>query len=213
MDAQVLAFSIIILLFSVIVHEVMHGVVALYFGDHTARDAGRLTLNPIPHIDPFGTILLPAILLLSGSPILFGYAKPVPINPLNFRDIKMGEIWVSAAGILSNLGLAILASILYHILGGNSTQTLINSLLIFTVYINLILAIFNLIPVPPLDGSKVVMALLPYNAARAYQSLERFGFLILIMLMLIPFGNSTIISTVLSFGVNLLLNLLGIPPL
>lgn len=108
------ALSIIVLLFSVIVHEVMHGVVALRFGDTTAQRAGRLTLNPIPHIDLFGTILLPALLIFTGSPILFGWAKPVPINPLNFSNIRRGELFVSAAGILANFGLAVAAAVIFH---------------------------------------------------------------------------------------------------
>src|SRR3990167_424471 len=110
------AISIIILLFSVIVHEVMHGYVALKFGDHTAERAGRLTLNPIPHIDIFGTILLPGLLILSGSPILFGWAKPVPVNPLNFSDLRKGELLVSAAGVLSNFAIAIVSAVLFHFL-------------------------------------------------------------------------------------------------
>src|SRR3989338_9261892 len=110
--AEIISLSVLILLFSVIVHEVMHGYVARMFGDHTAENAGRLTLNPIPHIDPIGTILLPGILLLiplltGTSPgFLIGWAKPVPVNPLNFRDLKRGEIFVSLAGVFSNFGLA-----------------------------------------------------------------------------------------------------------
>src|SRR3990167_9994626 len=111
-----LALSIVILLFSVILHEVMHGWVALKFGDRTAEQAGRLTLNPIPHIDPIGTILLPGLLLLTGSPILFGWAKPVPVNPLNFSSLRKGELFVSAAGILANFSIAVAAAIIYHIL-------------------------------------------------------------------------------------------------
>src|SRR5687768_2967999 len=110
------ALSIVILLFSIIVHEVMHGYAALKFGDTTAQRAGRLTLNPIPHIDLFGTILLPGLLIFTGSPILFGWAKPVPVNPLNFSNIRKGELIVSAAGVLSNFALAIIAAIIFHIL-------------------------------------------------------------------------------------------------
>src|SRR5258708_9874631 len=122
MNPEVLAISLVILLFSVIVHEVMHGLVALKFGDHTAEHAGRLTLNPIPHIDPIGTILLPAIFLIlplvTGVPSRFfiGWAKPVPVNPLNFTNIRNGELLVSLAGIASNVTLALLAAIIYHLL-------------------------------------------------------------------------------------------------
>src|SRR3990167_10163622 len=116
MEPIIIASSIVILLFSVIIHEVMHGIIALKFGDHTAENAGRLTLNPIPHIDLFGTILLPALLIITGSPILFGWAKPVPINPLNFSNLRRGELFVSGAGIMANFSLAIIAALVFHFL-------------------------------------------------------------------------------------------------
>lgn len=210
-NPEFLALSIVILLFSVIVHEVMHGVVAKKFGDHTAERAGRLTLNPLPHIDLFGTILLPALLIMTGSPILFGWAKPVPVNPLNFKNIRKGELLVSAAGILANFGLAILAAIIYHILNAlpQTFPYLLGSLLRFTVLINLVLGIFNLFPIPPLDGSKVLLSQLPYKLAKEYQKLERFGILILLILLMIPFGRSSLLQTVLGFFVRLFSQLLG----
>lgn len=185
------ALSIVILLFSVIIHEVMHGVVALKFGDHTAEKAGRLTLNPIPHIDLFGTILLPALLiippLLVGAPpgFIIGWAKPVPVNPLNFSNIKRGELFVSAAGILANFGLAIIATIIYHILNAlpQTFPATVGNLLSFTILINLVLGIFNLLPIPPLDGSKILMSQLPYNLAKRYEKIESYGFLILLILL------------------------------
>ena len=205
------ALSIIVLLFSVIVHEVMHGVVALKFGDHTAQNAGRLTLNPIPHIDLFGTILLPALLILTGSPILFGWAKPVPVNPLNFKNIRKGELFVSAAGILANFGLAIGAALLYHLLNAlpQTFPALVGALLRFTITINLVLGVFNLFPIPPLDGSKVLLSQLPYNLAKEYQKLERYGFLLLLILMMVPFGHSSLLQTILGFFVNIFSSLLG----
>ena len=211
MEPQFLALSIVVLLFSVIVHEVMHGFTALKFGDHTAENAGRLTLNPIPHIDLFGTILLPALLIFSGSPVLFGWAKPVPVNPLNFSNLRKGELFVSAAGILANLSLAITAALIYHILSAlpQTFPSLLGALLKFAVMINLILAVFNLFPIPPLDGSKVLLSQLPYNLAREYQKLEPYGFLILIILLLVPFGNSSLLQTVLGVFVNLFANMLG----
>src|SRR3990167_9469818 len=180
-----LALSIVILLFSVILHEVMHGFVARMFGDLTAERAGRLTLNPIPHIDPMGTILLPGLLLLTGAPILFGWAKPVPVNPLNFSSLRKGELLVSAAGILANLGLAILAAVIYHILQAlpQTFPPIIGAVLRFTVMINLILGIFNLFPIPALDGSKILLSQLPYNLARSYERLEPYGFIILLILL------------------------------
>src|SRR3989338_2731197 len=168
MQPEFLALSIIILLVSVIVHEVMHGFVALKFGDHTAEHAGRLTLNPIPHIDLFGTILLPALLIFTVSPILFGWAKPVPVN-------------------LANFSIAVAAAIIYHILNAlpQTFPALLGGLLQFTVVINLVLGIFNLFPIPPLDGSKVLLSQLPYNLAKQYQKLERYGFLLLLFLIFI----------------------------
>ena len=205
------AISIVILLFSVILHEVMHGFVALKFGDHTAERMGRLTLNPIPHIDLFGTILLPALLIFTGSPILFGWAKPVPVNPLNLKDIRRGELFVSAAGILANLGLALLAAVFYHILNALPQQfpAIIGAILVFTLKINLVLGVFNLFPIPPLDGSKVLLSLLPYNLAKEYQKLDRYGFLLLLIFMMIPFGKGSLLQTILGFFVKLFSSLLG----
>ena len=182
---EVYALSIVILLFSVILHEVMHGWVALQFGDTTAQRAGRLTLNPIPHVDLFGTILLPAFLILTGSPILLGWAKPVPVNPLNFTNLRKGELFVSAAGILANFGLAVVAAIVFHILNAlpQTFPAFIGDLLSFTILINLVLGIFNLLPIPPLDGSKILMSWLPYNLAKEYQKIEPYGFIILLLLL------------------------------
>src|SRR3989338_10547971 len=162
MQPEFLALSIVILLFSVIVHEVMHGLVALKFGDHTAEKAGRLTLNPIPHIDPIGTILLPALILipalLTGTPPgpLLAWAKPVPVNPLNFSNIRKGELFVSAAGVLANFGLAVICALIFHILNSLPMvfPELLGRLLLFGVRINLFFGVFNLLPIPPLDGSK-----------------------------------------------------------
>jgi len=211
MNPEFLALSIVILLFSVIIHEVMHGVVARKFGDHTAEAAGRLTLNPLPHIDLFGTILLPALLIFTGSPILFGWAKPVPVNPLNFSNLRRGELLVSAAGILSNFGLAVAAAVIYHILNAlpQTFPALLGALLRFTITINLVLGIFNLFPIPPLDGSKVLLSQLPYNLAKQYQKLEPYGILILLLLLMIPFGRSSLLHTVLGFFVGLFSGILG----
>lgn len=206
---QLFALSIVVLLFSVIVHEVMHGLVALKFGDHTAERAGRLTLNPIPHIDLFGTILLPGLLILTGSPILFGWAKPVPVNPLNFSNLRKGELFVSAAGILANFALVAIAAILYHLLVLTQTPVIILNLLRFGAIINLVLGIFNLFPIPPLDGSKILMSQLPYNLAQSYAKIEPYGILILLILMVIPFGGTSILQAILGFFVGLFSLILG----
>lgn len=201
--AELSAIKIVILLFSVVLHEVMHGVMALKFGDSTAQRAGRLTLNPIPHIDPIGTILIPGFLLITGSPIFFGWAKPVPVNPLNFSDLRKGELFVSAAGILANLFLAIVGAVLFNLLRGTATPDLLLQSLTFVVIINLLLGIFNLFPIPPLDGSKVLLSLLPYNLARQYERLEPYGFLILVILLMSGF-----LQPLLSFAVSTLFRIL-----
>ena len=211
--AEVIALSIVILIFSVIVHEVMHGYVALMFGDRTAQNAGRLTLNPIPHIDPIGTILLPGILLLiplltGTSPgFLIGWAKPVPVNPLNFRDLKRGEIFVSLAGVFSNFGLAGIFAILYHIISALMPNELALTVFEFGAQINLVLAVFNLLPIPPLDGSKVLTALLPYEAARNFERISfQYGFFVLLLLLYLG-----IIGAILGFIIPPLMRLLGMP--
>lgn len=206
---QIIAFQLVILLFSVVVHEVMHGLVALKFGDHTAERAGRLTLNPIPHIDPIGTLLVPAMLFIIPAitgvrPGFFiGWAKPVPVNPLHFTDIRKGELMVSLAGALSNLGLAIIAAVLFRLVASFSPNYLIMQVLEFAVSINLMLGIFNLLPIPPLDGSKVLLSQLPYKAAREFERLSQYGFIILIALLY--FG---VIGVILNLIVTPLQNLL-----
>jgi Zn-dependent protease len=198
--------GILVLILSVIIHEVMHGVVALRFGDHTAERAGRLTLNPIPHIDLIGTILLPALLILSGSRIFIGWAKPVPVNPLNFTNLRKGELFVSAAGIGANFALAIVAAILFHILNTIFPQEIILYILVKFVQINLLLGVFNLLPIPPLDGSKIVMSQLSYSAASSYSRIEPYGFIIILAL-----AYTNILNIILSLAIFPLYALLQIP--
>src|SRR5580700_9539944 len=143
----------VVLLFSAIVHEVSHGLAAEHFGDSTARDAGRITLNPIPHIDPFGSILLPLLLLAVGSPIIIGAAKPVPVNFNNLRNPKRDMALVSLAGPVSNFLLAILFALIIKVGLSNSIS---EPILVTGIVLNLVLGVFNLIPIPPLDGSKIV---------------------------------------------------------
>ena len=178
----VFIFKVIVFLYSVIAHEVAHGWVADLMGDDTARLAGRLTANPIPHIDPMGSIIIPGILLISGSPFLIGWAKPVPVNPLRFKNVRKGMLLTSAAGPLTNFTIVIFLTLLAH-----SPLVVRESVawevLFFGVLINLILGFFNLIPVPPLDGSKVVWALLPRVLADKYLSIERYGMIVLMVLI------------------------------
>jgi Zn-dependent protease len=175
-----LLIMLVVLFFSVIIHEVAHGYIALLNGDPTAKLYGRLTLNPLPHIDPVGTILVPALLLFSHSGILFGWAKPVPVNPANFRNYRTGEFSVSAAGPLSNFFLAVLFAQLLPWTMNNEGAAILCT---YGVKINLILMLFNLIPIPPLDGSKVVMPLLPRSLQQLYVQLEPVGFVLILLLL------------------------------
>ena len=178
-----------VLLFSVVVHECAHGYVAERWGDPTARLLGRLTLNPIPHIDLFGSILVPGFLILSGANILFGWAKPVPVTPENYRDRRLGDITVSLAGPASNVVLALGFGALLltgRLLGGGSVAEVLVLICYYGIFLNFILAVFNLLPIPPLDGSHVVANLLPPRLAYAYRSLGSLGLLIVIVLLIVP---------------------------
>ena len=178
--------QLVILLFSIVVHEVAHGKVALWRGDSTARDRGRLTLNPSPHIDIFGTIIVPILLVLVKSSVLFGWAKPVPINPRWFKDVKKDMALVGAAGPVSNILLAVIAGIFYRIFSAiPGDNNVLFKVLDYAVTINLILAVFNMIPIPPLDGSRIVMGFLPDDLAVQYTKIERFGFIIIFGLLYI----------------------------
>ena len=174
---------LVVLFFSIIIHECSHGYAALLCGDDTAKVMGRLTLNPLPHIDPMGTIFLPLFLLFIGSPFLFGWAKPVPINPYNFQDYKKGIFFTGVAGPLSNIILAFFIAFLFRIFN-LSPGSAFGLLLTYGCLINLLLAIFNLIPIPPLDGSRVVSALLPPRLEASYRRLEPFGIFIVMFLFI-----------------------------
>ena len=192
MDTTIIVtiFSLIILLFSVIIHELAHGYVAYSLGDPTAKYAGRLTLNPLKHLDPFGSIILPLLLFIAGSPFLFGWAKPVPINPYNFTDKKYGEFKVSVAGPASNLCLAIIFGLILRFLPNEIIMDNpgIGIAISFIVSINIWLAIFNLIPIPPLDGSWILFSFLPASMQNAKIFLKQYGIVILVLLIL--FGGS-----------------------
>ena len=188
-----------VLLFSVVVHEVAHAWQALREGDPTARDLGRITLNPLPHLDMVGSIIVPVVLHFLPGDFLFGWAKPVPVNPRNYRNYRAGDIRVSLAGIVSNLGLVAVCAALLALMamlgvassttGGSSGSLTTSIVLILTygVFINLILAYFNLIPVPPLDGSHVLYHLLPPALAVRYRSMGRYGITLLFFtLVLFP---------------------------
>ncbi|MBI2005056.1 site-2 protease family protein [Patescibacteria group bacterium] len=180
-------FGVLVLLFSVILHEVAHGYMADYLGDPTARHSGRLTLNPISHIDPFGSVILPALLALTHSPFLIGYAKPVPYNPYNLRGFY-GEALVAFAGPATNIALALLFGLTIRFFGALLSPALVSAFAV-VVYINILLALFNLVPLPPLDGSKVLSAILPTRLALGYHnfraSFERLGMFSGLLLILV----------------------------
>lgn len=158
-------FVVVVIMFSAVIHEVMHGVMANKLGDPTARYAGRLTLNPLKHMDPFGSVILPLFLALSHSPFLFGWALPVPYNPHNLRPGRFSEALVAFAGPLSNLGIAVITGLVLRL--GELPEP-VTSVLFTVIAVNVMLFLFNLIPVPPLDGSKILSSLLPHSLARGY---------------------------------------------
>lgn len=172
-------FSIMLFFLAVVIHEFAHGWMAYKLGDPTAKHSGRLTLNPIAHIDPMGTIILPLFLIMTGSPILFGWAKPVPVNFRALHNPKKDMIWVGLAGPGANIILAIIISLIIKL----KVIFIPFQILEYFMALNLVLAIFNLIPIPPLDGSRVVMGLLPAKLSYQYIQLERFGFIIIVIML------------------------------
>ena len=185
-NATQFIFQIAILIFSVVIHEVSHGYAALMLGDHTAEREGRLTLNPIKHIDPFGSIILPAMAYFFGG-FIFGWAKPVPYNPYNLRNQKWGPAIVGAAGPAANILLAVFFGLAVRFLPGMAAgatgefaANFIGIAASITL-LNLVLALFNLVPIPPLDGSKVLFAVLPHRWLWVQNILEQYGFFILLL--------------------------------
>jgi len=191
------------ILLAIILHEIAHGVVANRLGDDTAKVSGRLTLNPIPHIDPIGTIALPLMLTIVGSPFLFGWAKPVPVNFRNLHNPKRDMIAVAAAGPATNIALALISAAAAHIFDalGSSWLTV---MAVIGVKINVVLAVFNLLPILPLDGGRVLFGLLPREPAIAFARLEPYGMLI-VMALLFTGTLSAILGPVASFMIRSLL--------
>ena len=206
------AFPILI---AIVFHELAHGFAANRLGDPTARMLGRLTLNPIAHIDPFGTVLLPLMLLIfTSGQFVFGYAKPVPINPMNFKNPKRDMAISAAAGPIMNIALALLSSLilhfvltpLLHISSKSVAETILAPLLVLFTYssfVNIILATFNMIPIPPLDGGRVLTGFLPYKQAVSFSRIEPYGFLIVLLLIFTHIANYVIMPFI-AFWINLL---------
>jgi len=203
-------------------HEAAHGFVAHALGDNTAWERGRVTFNPLKHIDPFGTVLLPAVLLLSHSPFLFGYAKPVPVNFRALRHPRIDMVWVALAGPATNIALALITAGAFHLLlyAPDSSARWIGENLKNALVINVVLAVFNMLPIPPLDGGRVAVGLLPNVLAVPLSRLEPYGMLILIgFLILLPMAGaqlglnldviSAILRTVTGYIIRLLLLVTG----
>ena len=210
------------LVIAITFHEAAHGFVAHRLGDNTAFELGRVSFNPLRHIDPFGTLVLPAILLLSHSPFLFGYAKPVPVNFRALRNPRLDMVWVALAGPATNIALALLAALAFHLLAfapPSAAQWIADNLK-NAILINVVLAVFNMLPIPPLDGGRVAVGLLPDVLARPLSRLEPYGMLILIgFLILLPMLGSqlglnldvisAILRTATGYVISLLLLLTG----
>ena len=214
-NLEISVYMLVGLVIGVIFHEFMHGYVAYRFGDTTAKRAGRLTLDPLAHVDPFGTLLLPGILLLLNlmgiNSFIIGYAKPVPINPFAFRR-RSGIVWVSLAGPLTNLAIASLfvglAKLTWELGSGEALWLKLTNMFSIIMYINVILFVFNLIPIPPLDGSRILGYFLKGEAKRAYMSVEPYGFIIIIVLL----SFFSVVFTTIATGVaNLLMKAVRLP--
>jgi Zn-dependent protease len=193
-----------LLMIAMSIHEFAHGWVAFKLGDNTAKSMGRLTLNPLAHIDPFGTVILPLfIFIASGGRFIFGAAKPVPINYLALKNPKRDMVWIGLSGPLANILSAVALSLVLPFIA--SLIPTLGFILRILIIINVVLGVFNLIPIPPLDGSRVVMGLLPQDLASAYAKIEPFGFFIIMLLIMLG-----LFQTFVWPMVNLILNMLGV---
>lgn len=190
-----LVFQLLILLFSVVVHEVSHGLAALRLGDDTAEKMGRLTLNPLKHLDPIGSVILPMMLVLMKTGFIFGWAKPVPYNPLNLKMPRRDSAILALAGPISNFSLALIIGLIIRIIISTSSFVFLLPFLMFIVWINLVLGIFNLLPIPPLDGSKILFYFFPSRELEIF--LHQYG--IILLFLFIMFGGAIILPIIYFF--------------
>ncbi|AJC49442.1 site-2 protease family protein [Allofrancisella guangzhouensis] len=198
MDLNQLLLTILMagipLIFAITMHEAAHGLIAKLRGDNTAYMLGRVTLNPVPHIDPIGTILVPGLMLLSslttGFPFIFGWAKPVPVDYSKLKNPRSDMALVALAGPMTNFLMALLWALVAKYV---TLHPYFQSMALYGVMINVVLMVLNLLPIPPLDGSKVISAFLPPNVAYKYNSYQRYGFIILLLLIIIPFAGSNLL--------------------
>jgi len=209
---EAIALGVVPVVLAITLHEAAHGFVARMFGDQTAWMLGRVTLNPIKHIDPVGTILLPGVLLLMHAPFLFGWAKPVPVNFGNLRNPKRDMLWVAAAGPGANFAMAFAWALLLKgaLPNGMLASAGLAEMAQIGIEINLMLMALNLLPIPPLDGGRIAVSVLPRRAAMAWAGLERYGLFIVLALLLIPGLLNALMSPIVSAGARVLETLLGL---
>jgi Zn-dependent protease len=206
MEITYLAASIILFILTVLIHEIAHGWVADKLGDPTARLSGRLTLNPLPHIDLYGSVLLPLFLILVRSPFMFGWAKPVPIDPYNLKNPKKDSAAIALAGPMANIAVATILAIVYRFIVLQTFSGLILEIIVF----NVSLAVFNLLPIHPLDGEKILVGFLPNKEAQEYDTfMGRYGLIILVLGMFFPIiGGQSLLSVIIYPIIKVVLNLL-----
>jgi len=211
LSLETLALAAVPVVLAITLHEAAHGYVARIFGDQTAWMLGRVTLNPLKHIDPIGTILVPGMLYLTGAPFLFGWAKPVPVNFGNLRHPKRDMIWVAGAGPAANFAMAIPWMLLFGatVPGGVFASDGLQQMAIFGIQANMVLMALNLLPIPPLDGGRIAVGLLPGRASYALSRVEPYGFFIILALLMIPGALNSLLSPIIGAALSLLSALTG----